>query len=93
MKARGRARARPEDRSGEDTRRREDTWVKTLPDDRFGEDRRCRKDRWAGEDISQRQASKDTGAKTLPEDRSGEDMLCHGDTRHRKNTRAREDNS
>ena len=44
-----------EDRSGEGTRRREDTWAgEDHPQNRLGEDRRRREDTWAGEDTARR---------------------------------------
>ena len=74
------AKTRPEDRSGEDAHRLEDTWApKTFPEDRSGEDKHRLEDTWAREDTSKtglaktRIVAKRRGrAKTLPEDGSGE---------------------
>ena len=82
-----RARTLPEDRSGEDTRRREETWAcDTLPEDRSGEDMWRREDTWASEKSESKRrhvlktgpaktrgVAKERGqAKTLLEDSSGE---------------------
>ena len=66
----GRAKTRvvalPEDRSGEDTRRREDTWAKTLPEDRSGKDPRRREHMWARRHVGMRRHLAKTGrANTL----------------------------
>ena len=77
MKTRGRAKTRPEDRSGEDPRRRADTWA--------GKDTSRR-----GQAKTNVIAKIFGRAKTLPEDRSGEDPWRREDTWQREDTSRRQ---
>ena len=89
----GRLKTFSEDRSCEDTFRREDTYgrAKTRPEDRSLWRKPTSSRRHVGaRRHSQRQAGNDTGARThLEQDRSGEDTLRCEDTRRRENTWAR----